>query len=153
MKLELDEIFSVIDKVKNTGLACFDYQDTDIKLHIKGAHAQASQKETEIVGCAQKSLPQETTTDSNRESQEKKAGGIYIESPMVGTFYAAPAEDKEAFVSVGDVVKKGQTVGIVEAMKLMNEIEAECDGIVEEILVKNEQLVEFGQPLLRLREV
>ena len=152
MKLDLDEIFSVIDKVKNTGLACFDYQDIDIKLHIKGAHAQASQKETEMVECAQKSLPQETTTDSNRESQEKKAGGIYIESPMVGTFYAAPAEDKEAFVSVGDVVKKGQTVGIVEAMKLMNEIEAECDGIVEEILVKNEQLVEYGQPLIRLRE-
>ena len=106
-----------------------------------------------MVECAQNSLLQETTTDSNRESQEKKADGIYIESPMVGTFYAAPAEDKEAFVSVGDVVKKGQTVGIVEAMKLMNEIEAECDGIVEEILVKNEQLVEFGQPLLRLREV
>ena len=71
---------------------------------------------------------------------------------MVGTFYAAPSEGAEPFVSVGDKVKKGQVIGIIEAMKLMNEIEAGEDGIVEEILVENEQLVEFGQSLLKIRK-
>ena len=70
---------------------------------------------------------------------------------MVGTFYTAPSADKAPFVSVGDTVRKGQVVAIIEAMKLMNEVEAQRGGIVEEILAGNEQLVEFGQPLFRLR--
>ena len=72
---------------------------------------------------------------------------------MVGTFYCAPAEDKEPYVKVGDTVKKGQTIGIVEAMKLMNEIESEYEGTVREILVTNGQMVEYGQPLVRISEV
>ena len=74
-----------------------------------------------------------------------------VVSPLVGIFYAAPAEDAEPFVQEGDGIEKGQTLGIVEAMKLMNEIESEYDGIVEEILVKNEETVEYGQPLFRIR--
>ena len=70
-----------------------------------------------------------------------------MESPLVGTFYAAPAEDAAPFVSVGDTVKKGQTLAIIEAMKLMNEIESEYDGTIAEILVENGQPVEYGQPL------
>ena len=70
---------------------------------------------------------------------------------MVGVFYAASSPDAEPFVKVGDQVKKGQILGIIEAMKLMNEIESEYDGIVEAILVKNEDVVEFGQPLFRIR--
>ena len=76
--------------------------------------------------------------------------GTVITSPLVGTFYAAKAEGAAPFISVGATVIKGQVIGIVEAMKLMNEIEAEADGTVAEILVENEQLVEFGQPLVRL---
>ena len=72
-------------------------------------------------------------------------------SPLVGTFYAAPAEDAEPFVAVGDTVKKGQTLAIVEAMKLMNEIESEYDGVIEEVLVENGRPVEYNQPLFRLR--
>ena len=73
-----------------------------------------------------------------------------VESPLVGTFYAAPAEDASPFVSVGDQVKKGQTLAIVEAMKLMNEIESEYDGTITEILVENGEAVEYGQPLFRI---
>lgn len=72
-------------------------------------------------------------------------------SPLVGTFYSSPAPDADNFVKVGDHVKKGQVIGIVEAMKLMNEIESEYDGVVEAILVKNEETVEYGQPLFRIR--
>ncbi|MDE7325989.1 MAG: acetyl-CoA carboxylase biotin carboxyl carrier protein [Lachnospiraceae bacterium] len=84
-------------------------------------------------------------------STEVPANGEYITSPMVGTFYAAPSEDAEPFVAIGDTVKKGQVIGIVEAMKLMNEIEATCDGVVEKILVENRSMVGFGDELMFIR--
>ena len=74
-----------------------------------------------------------------------------MKSPLVVTFYEAPSPDEPAFVKPGDTVKKGQVLGIVEAMKLMNEIESEFDGVVEEVLVENEAMVEYGQPLFRIR--
>ena len=70
-----------------------------------------------------------------------------VKSPLVGTYYAASSPENPPFVKVGDKVSKGQILGIVEAMKLMNEIESEFDGTVKEILVENEQMVEFGQPM------
>ena len=72
---------------------------------------------------------------------------MVVKSPLVGTFYCAPNVDAKPYVQVGDVVKKGQVLGIVEAMKLMNEIESEFEGEIKEILVENEQMVEYGQPL------
>ena len=78
------------------------------------------------------------------------ASGVSIEAPMVGTFYRAPSPDAQPFVREGDRVKKGQVVCIVEAMKLMNEIEAESEGKIEEILVQNGEHVEYGQHLFRL---
>ena len=77
---------------------------------------------------------------------------ISVKSPLVGLFYAAPAENADPYVSLGDRVKKGQTLCIVEAMKLMNEISAECDGIIEKICVTNGQMVEYGTELFRLRK-
>lgn len=74
-----------------------------------------------------------------------------VTCPLVGTFYSSPSPEAEDFVKVGDAVKKGQVLGIVEAMKLMNEIECEYDGVIDAILVKNEEVVEFGQPLFRIR--
>ena len=73
-----------------------------------------------------------------------------IKSPLVGTFYAAPAQDAEPFVKIGDRVKKGQVLAIVEAMKMMNEIESDCDGTIADILVDNGAPVEFGQPLFKI---
>ncbi len=75
---------------------------------------------------------------------------VEVPSPMVGTFYRAPAPSESPFVEVGDRVKSGQTVCIIEAMKLMNEIEAEISGQVMEILVQNGEAVEYGQPLMRI---
>lgn len=76
---------------------------------------------------------------------------IEISSPMVGVFYAAPAEDADPYVQVGDRVKRGQTLCIVEAMKLMNEIVAETDGQIVEICAQNGQVVDFGCPLFRIK--
>ncbi|MEO0869371.1 MAG: acetyl-CoA carboxylase biotin carboxyl carrier protein [Cyanobacteria bacterium J06642_11] len=75
-----------------------------------------------------------------------------ITSPMVGTFYRSPAPDEAPFVDTGDRIKVGQTVCIIEAMKLMNELEAEISGEIVEILVQNAEPVEFGQPLMRVRQ-
>ncbi|MEM7796956.1 MAG: acetyl-CoA carboxylase biotin carboxyl carrier protein [Cyanobacteria bacterium P01_C01_bin.118] len=81
------------------------------------------------------------------------ASDLYeITSPMVGTFYRAPAPDESPFVDTGDRIKPGQTVCIIEAMKLMNELEAEVSGEIVEILVQNAEPVEFGQPLMRVKQ-
>jgi len=77
--------------------------------------------------------------------------GIFIKSPMVGTFYKCPSPGAPAFASVGQVIKKGQPIGIIEAMKIMNPIEATKSGVIEEILVKNGEVIQFGQPLFRYR--
>jgi len=79
-----------------------------------------------------------------------EAAGMFISSPFVGTFYRAPSPEAPSFVDVGQAVRKGQVVCIVEAMKLMNEIEAESEGKIEEILVQNGEHVEYGQHLFRL---
>ena len=75
-----------------------------------------------------------------------------VKSPMVGTFYASSAPDKDPFVKVGDKVHKGQVLCIVEAMKLMNEIESEFDGEIVEICVNNEDIVEYGKPLFKIKD-
>jgi acetyl-CoA carboxylase biotin carboxyl carrier protein len=80
-------------------------------------------------------------------------GAIYITSPFVGTFYRSPSPEAGVFADVGQDVRKGQVVCIIEAMKLMNEIESEVDGKVTEVLVKNGEHVEYGQPLFRLAKV
>lgn len=88
----------------------------------------------------------EVTTQAPRE-QEIKSDLIEIKSPMVGTFYRAPAPDAKPYVEIGQSVKEGQVVCIIEAMKLMNEIESEMTGRVVEVLIENSKPVEFGQPL------
>ena len=95
---------------------------------------------------------QNVPVEANVQSTTNISDMTEIQAPMVGTFYAASSEDAPAFVSVGDKVSKGQTVAIIEAMKFMNEITSDVDGIVEEILVENESLVEFGQPLMRIKK-
>ena len=89
--------------------------------------------------------------DAVRRSEADDDALYTVTSPMVGVFYAASAENADPFVSKGGRVRAGDTLGIIEAMKLMNEITAEEAGVVEEICVKNGQVVEYGTPLFRLR--
>ena len=85
--------------------------------------------------------------------QQEKGNYISVKSPIVGLFYAAPAENAAPYVALGDSVKQGQTLCIVDAMKLMNELSAECDGVIEKICVTNGQMVEYGTELFRIRRV
>ena len=96
------------------------------------------------------------TVQENKETslvnvQLKEENYKIVKSPMVGTFYASSSPDKEPFVKIGDRVHKGQVLCIVEAMKLMNEIESEFDGEIAEICVKNEDVVEYGTPLFKIK--
>ena len=87
-----------------------------------------------------------------QESIEEDSDDVYIvKSPIVGVFYASPSPDSDAFVKIGDTVKKDQALCIIEAMKIMNEIQSEESGEVIEILVENEDIVEYGQPLMKIR--
>lgn len=103
------------------------------------------------------SAPSETVTEEVAAAAEAAAEasvaaeGDIVESPLVGVAYLAAGPDKPAFVTVGDSVKKGQTLVIIEAMKVMNEIPAPKDGVVTEILVSNEEMVEFGKGLVRIK--
>ena len=93
------------------------------------------------------------TVEKEKEEKETKVEENYkvVKSPMVGTFYASSSPDKDPYVKVGDKISKGQVVCIVEAMKLMNEIESEFDGEIVEICVKNEDVVEYGTPLFKIK--
>lgn len=99
------------------------------------------------------SAPAETVADEVPAPAEASVAteGNLVESPLVGVVYLAAGPDKPAFVTVGDSVKKGQTLVIIEAMKVMNEIPAPKDGVVTEILVSNEEMVEFGKGLVRIK--
>ncbi len=94
-------------------------------------------------------VPSDGLAPSKAEAKVDKPGTL-VSSPFVGTFYRAPSPDSAPFVDVGQGVKKGQTICIVEAMKLMNEIESEVDGVVAEVFVQNATPVEFGEPLFRI---
>ena len=98
-------------------------------------------------------LPAAPAQEAAAPATEDEDDTLLITAPIVGTFYSAPAPDAPAYVKVGDHVKKGQTVCILEAMKLMNEIDVDYDCEIEAVLVSNEQKVEYGQPLFRIRKL
>lgn len=143
--MDYEQIVKLIDKVNNSKLTELSVEEGNFKINIKAEQAAvkvaATEKNANQV-VEENACGQEQITEDNLEE---------IVSPLVGTFYAARAEGEEPFIKVGDTIKKGQTIGIVEAMKLMNEISATCDGIVEEILVENEALVEYGQIIVKVR--
>ena len=138
--MEVESLLKVIDKVSSSNLNEFTYEEGEIRLTLKKEKQEVLVKEAVNVSSA-----------VLKEATSPALEGRIMKSPLVGTFYEAPSPDEPAFVKPGDTVKKGQVLGIVEAMKLMNEIESEFDGVVEEVLVENEAMVEYGQPLFRIR--
>ena len=146
--MEFENLIKLIDTVSASELTGFKYEEKGLKLQMSTGDG-----EVKVVAAPAAPLPAAplpagpAPAPFKEETEEAAKPGKVVESPLVGTFYAAPAEDAEPFVTVGSAVKKGQTLAIVEAMKLMNEIESDYDGTVAEILVENGQPVEYGQPL------
>ncbi len=143
----MDQMVKLIDAVSKSSLTKFNWKEGNIEINLEteAAPVEAGRVVTKVA--VQQSARVETIGDISEASTYT---GNIVNSPLVGTFYSAPSPEAEAFVKVGDTVKKGQVLGIIEAMKLMNEIESEYDGVVEKILIKNEGLVEYGQPLFHI---
>ena len=142
--MNIDNIKEFIQLAKEEGVSELKYEEKDLKIcvnfNVSTSVAPVSiHHPTSVPGVS-------VTADTSAES-----GLEVITSPFVGTFYSQSAPGKPAFVKVGDRVTKGQVVCILEAMKIMNEIEAEISGEVVEVCVDNENLVEFGQPLFKIR--
>lgn len=136
--MEQKDLLELIRAVSNSNIADFQYEQGETKVIISAFGSQSAVTSQEVM---QPVVEQTNVPVSDAQT---------VKAPLVGTFYAAPSEEAAPYVQVGDQVKKGQTLGIVEAMKLMNEIESEYDGVVVEVCVKNGAMVEYGQPLFRI---
>ena len=166
--MEINDILKLIEAVSEHGLTSFVLEENGSKISMKkekevitvtaapAVIAPAAADARDISGTAPSGpagymAPAVSAAGTEMSRSESIGSDKVVTSPLVGTFYNAASPDSDAFVSVGDTVKKGQVRGIIEAMKLMNEIESEYDGVVEAVLVNNEEVVEYGQPLFRIR--
>ena len=166
--MNIEEMTKLIKAVADNKLTSFEIKDGEFKLSIKCekeapqivmaqapavtvAAAVPAAASSAFVPAAPAAAAPAATPAPAAALEASEEGGKVITSPLVGTFYSASSPDAEPFVKEGDTVKKGQVLGIIEAMKLMNEIESEFDGVVEAVLVSNEEVVEYGQPLFRIR--
>lgn len=159
--MNVNEIKDLMAQFDQSSLKEFSYKNgTDELLFSKNEAklvTETSPAPQPVVSAAAPTVvPQAQTTSaveavSESSASESVAEGDLVESPLVGVAYLAAGPDKPNFVSVGDTVKKGQTLVIIEAMKVMNEIPAPKDGVVTEILVENEEMVEFGKGLVRIK--
>ena len=148
--MEFENILKLIDSVSASKLDSFVYEQNGTKIRLEKKKQKIQINGTPDLAMESAAIcAEEAVTGTDTGTQKT---GKTITSPLVGVFYAAPSEDADPFVKVGDPVKKGQVVGIVEAMKLMNEITSDCDGVVREVCVENAEAVEYGQPLFVIEE-
>lgn len=144
--MDFDCLISLIDKVSASELKSFSLEEGNLKISMKKKNKKlyvASRNGAEISALE---IP-----EGMEEETKAVPEGNLVKAPLVGTFYSAASPEDEPFVKVGDIVQKGQVLGIIEAMKLMNEIESEYDGVVKEILIANGQMAEYGQPLFVIK--
>lgn len=149
--MNIKEIKELIEIVNNSNLTGFEYENSGVKLVLKKEVNILPQ--TAVINTSGQSISVNNDTVDSTELVEFSDNTFEITSPIVGTFYAAPSPDSKPYVAVGDTVNKDQTLCIVEAMKLMNEIAAEFDCEIVKILVKNEEMVQFGQPLFLVKAI
>ncbi|MEO0254899.1 MAG: acetyl-CoA carboxylase biotin carboxyl carrier protein [candidate division WOR-3 bacterium] len=149
---DLEKIEKLIELMDKKGLTEIEIKKPFLKIHLKRGEKVKYEKpklksqETETTELRKEKVE----VKEKEEIKEREDKFYYITAPLVGTFYRAPAPDAEPYVEVGSHIKPGQVVCIIEAMKIMNEIESEVDGIVREILVKNGEPVEYGQKLFKI---
>ena len=153
MELTFSELRELVATLNQTDISELTLKSADFELTLRkpGAVPIAAPLPTAVAPPAAAPAPSPASPEPAPPPLAVDSSLVEITSPMVGTFYRAPGPDESAFVDVGDRIQTGQTVCIIEAMKLMNELEAEVSGEVVEILVDNAQPVEFGQTLMRLR--
>ena len=151
--MNVDEIIQLVNAVNKSNLTKFKYSDENSKVEFevnREVKTVISGNEV-VVSPSTIDLESAMTIDNNLVVESAMDEGHLINSPVVGTFYASKKEGGEPLIKVGDTVTEGQVIGIVEAMKLMNEIECEHDGVITEIMVNNGDMVEYGQVLIKIK--
>ena len=138
--MDLEQIEKLVEIIEKSTLKEITVEEGNLKINLKRENNKEIQNVTKNI-------------DKKPEVLEEPDEESFITSPIVGTFYSAASPETPAFVRVGDIAKKGQPVCIVEAMKLMNEINCDFDCEIEAVLVSNEQKVEYGQPLFRVKKI
>ena len=146
--MDLRKLKKLIDLVEESGVAELELTEGEEKIRIVKGGAPARGHAYVTPGSLQPSVAASASVAPVPAAVAPQ--GHAVTSPMVGTFYRCPTPGAKPFVDVGDTVKKGQTICIIEAMKLMNEIEADADGVIKEVLVENGEPVEYGEPLFVL---
>lgn len=145
----LSQITELVEMMREHDVTRIDYEDADVTLSVRFGGATVVAAPVATMGAPMMAAGGRAGLAG--VSAPELAGAV-VKSPMVGTFYRAPEPTAPPFISPGDRVRKGEVLCIIEAMKLMNEIEAEFDGVVAEVLVDNGQAVQFGQPLFRFED-
>lgn len=148
--LNMDELRELAELVNEHGFTDFEFENENIRVRLSKMTATPVMQAVQPVAAAPAAAPVQSAgaaAPSNEGSVESPSNLHILKSPIVGTYYSAPSPDASPYVGVGTRVKKGQTLCIIEAMKLMNEIESDVDGVIAEILPENGQAVEYGQPL------
>ena len=148
MQLPLDHLKSLLETLEEGGVSEFEYEDDQVRVKVALARGQIPV----VSAIAAPIAAQATAAAAPRAAEAADPNVVYVTSPFVGTFYKAPAPEADPFVAVNGPVKQGQTLCIIEAMKLMNEIEAEYAGTLLEVLVESGKSVEFGQKLFKIRK-
>ncbi|MEN6561372.1 MAG: acetyl-CoA carboxylase biotin carboxyl carrier protein [Acidobacteriota bacterium] len=149
--MDYDEVRKLISLLEEKNLSLFELEVEGLKVKIaRSAPAPAPAAPAPAPAALPQSPEAAAAAEAQVQADEAAKGHHVMTSPMVGTFYRAPDPTSAPFVDVGDTVKKGQTLCIIEAMKLMNEIEADIDGTVVDIYVENAKPVEFGQKLFAI---
>ena len=162
-----EDIFELLDKFEKSAAAEIEIADGDRRIHIKKSNAADAQYppfpqisplayRSEVYGLnydmpqPHGSVKSEIVSQGSENNNPTESLGKMIKSPLIGIYYSAPSPDSEPFVEVGKKIRKGDILCIIEAMKVMNEIDSEVDGEIAEIFVNNAQSVEYGQSLFRI---
>ena len=150
----IERLKTLLKLMDKSNLGELSYEDSDIRVSLKqaGAVAAVSTVAAAPVAAAPAAVAATSEAVSTASATVEESDDTHVIcSPFVGTFYIAPSPDSDSFTGVGQAVSEGQTVCIIEAMKLMNEIEAEVGGVVTEVLVENGQGVQYGEPLFKVK--
>ena len=149
--MELKQIYELWDRFETSGINDLEIEFQGVKLHMKKEGAQTGSKPVVSADKIADFNQMQSGAQPKELVQAADANLKEIIAPIVGTFYTSPSPDEKPFVEVGQSVKKGDVIGIIEAMKLMNEVVADEDGVVEEILVQDQSFVEYHQVLMKMK--
>lgn len=145
--MDYKELLGLIEAVDKSNLTKFSYKEGNMEIEFE--------KQSECVGedVEHKEVEYKENVEYKKDHKLKCEELRYIKSPLVGTFYSKPSPDEKPFISVGDKISKNQVIGIIEVMKMMNEVKSDFDGIVQEILIEDNETVDYGQSLVKIRLV